>query len=108
MVPTQFIDDLCDEYDVDFSEEDVFEMLNCCAERCSQKYKFRSFGPMLIGHVLWKIVDLYIDVLDVDKFKLDIDSWDSAIIYDDVRIESKQQLDDIYNKALKCAQSDND
>lgn len=101
MVPTKLIDDLCDEYDVDFGEEDVFEMLNCCSGRCFQKNKFRNFGRMLIRHVLWEIVDLYTDILDEDKFELDIDGRDSAIIYDGVRIENKQQLDEIYNKAME-------
>ena len=86
MVPTQLIDDLCDEYDVDFSEEDVFEMLNCCAGMmgCSAEIQMQSFRPS-----------------NEDKFDFDIDGRDSAIIYDDVRIESKQQLDEIYNKAME-------
>jgi hypothetical protein len=57
MVPTKLIDDLCDEYCVDFGEEDVFEMLNNCAGDCFHKHSFRNFGSMLIRHVLFEIAD---------------------------------------------------
>lgn len=101
MVPTKLIDDLCDEYNVDFGEEEIFDMLNCCAGDVFHKHNYRNFGKMLIRLVLQEIVDLYTDVLDEGKFELDVDGNDSAIIYDDVRIESKTQLDEIYNKELE-------
>lgn len=107
MVPTQLIDDLCDEYNVDFGEEDVFEMLNNCAGDCFHKHSFRNFGSMLIRHVLFEIAEQYTDVLDEDKFDFDIDGRDSAIIYDGVRIENKQQLDEIYDKVMEQQLADN-
>jgi hypothetical protein len=46
-------------------------------------------------------------VLDEDKFDFDIDGRDSAIIYDGVRIENKQQLDEIYDKVMEQQLADN-
>ena len=101
MVPTKFIDDLCDEYGVDFGDEEIYEFLNCCAGDCFHEHNYRNFGSLLVKHVLFEIVEQYTDVLDEEKFDFDIDGIDSAIIYDEVRIESKQQLDEIYNKAME-------
>lgn len=101
MVPTKLIDDHCDEYCVDFSESDVYYMLNCCAGDCFHKHHYRGFGGMLVLLVMREIVDKYTDVLDEDKFDYDINGAYSAIIYDGERIESKQQLDEIYNRMLE-------
>ena len=98
MVPTRLIDDLCDEYNVDFSESDVFDMLNNCAGDCFHKSNYSGFGGMLVRHVMREIIDKYTDVLDEDKFDCDID----GILYDGVLIENKQQLDEIYNRAMEC------
>lgn len=99
MVPTKFIDDLCDEYGVDFGDEEIYEFLNCCAGDCFHEHNYRNFGSMLVSHVLHEVVDLYTDVLDEDKFDYDIS--EPAIIYDGIYIENKQQLDEICNKAIE-------
>ena len=107
-VPTKLIDDLCDEYNVDFSEGEVFDMLDCCAGDVFHKWHYENFGGMLVRHVLSEIIEQYTDVLDEDKFDYDIDGADSAIIYDGVRIENKQQLDEIYNRVLECSLTNNE
>ena len=101
MVPTKVIDDLCDEYNVDFGEEEIINMLNLCAGDVFHKHSYRNFGRLLVKHVLNEIAELYTDVLDEAKFDLDYDGCEAVISYDDVLIESKEQLDKIYNKELE-------
>lgn len=101
MVPTKEIDRLCDEYDVDFSDEDVYEMLNCCAGDVFHRHNYQSFGRMLFRHVACEIEEKYTDVLDEDKLDIDFDGCEVVITYDDVVIESKAQLDEIYNLHLE-------
>lgn len=100
-VPSEFIDDLCDEYDVDFSDDDIIDMLNCCAGDVFHKSNFRNVGGMLIKHVFMEIIEKYSDVLDEDKFDYHIDGADSCIYYNEEIIENKSQLDFIYNEELE-------
>lgn len=101
MVPTKEIDRLCDEYDVDFSNEDVYEMLNNCAGDVFHEPHFKSFGAMLVWHIAFEIAAKYTDVLEEDKLGIDFDGCEVVITYDDVLIESKKQLDEIYNMRLE-------
>ena len=101
MVPTKEIDRLCDEYDVDFSDEDVYEMLNNCAGDVFHEHHFNRFGAMLVRHIAFEIAAKYTDVLEEDKFGIDFDGCEVVITYDDVLIESKEQLDEIYNMHLE-------
>ena len=101
MIPTEFIDNICDEYNVDFGDEDFFGMLDCCSGDCFHSNHYRNVGRMLVRFVLQEIVDLYTDVLDEEKFELDIDGRESGIIYDGERIKNKEQLDFIYNEELE-------
>ena len=101
MVPTKEIDRLCDEYDVDFSDEDVYEMLNNCAGDCFHEHNFNRFGAMLVRHIAFEIAAKYTDVLEEGKFDIGYDGCEVVITYDDVLIENKAQLDEIYNKQLE-------
>lgn len=101
MVPTKEIDRLCDEYDVDFSDEDVYEMLNNCAGDVFHEHHFNRFGQLLVNHIAFEIAAKYTDVLDENKLEIDFDGCEVVITYDDVLIESKKQLDEIYNMHLE-------
>lgn len=97
-IPCEFIDKLCDEYDLDFGDEDIEELLNCCSGDCFHESHYNSVGNMLVRRLFQDIIDKYNDVLDEEKFDYYIDGNDSNLIYDGETIHSKKELDAIYDR----------
>ena len=99
-IPCEFVDKLCDEYDLDFGGDDIEDLLNCCSGDCFHESHYESVGNMLLRKLFQDIIDKYNDVLDEEKFDCYIDGNDSHLIYDGETIHSKKELDAIYDKVL--------
>lgn len=91
-IPCEKIDALCEEFDLDFSDDDVAEILDCCSENYSY------VGNMLIEHLFKQIIDKHNDVLDEEKFNYYINCDDTHLYYDGERICSQKDLDEIMEK----------
>ena len=102
-IPCQFIDELCEEYDVDFSDDDVKDCLNCCCGSLFNQDNFRNVGNMLIQQIFQEIINKYNDVLDEDKFDWYIDGRDSKLSYDGETIYSRQDIERLSDKAMEVA-----
>lgn len=92
-VPSDFIDELCDEFDVDFSEDDIKEILNMCAGGLDQEEHYHHVGDEIILTIYGNIIDSCKDVLDENKFGFYIDGRDSYLSYDGKIIYSKQDIE---------------
>lgn len=87
------IDKLCDDFDIDFDEEDV---LGCIANRSEEELK--GVGIDLLCKVLDKIIEKYPE-LDKDKFDYDFSSPSFPdFYYNEERFENKEELDEIAEK----------
>ena len=84
------IDRLCDDFDIDFDEEDV---MDCLRNRSEEELK--GVGRDLLYKVLEKIMENYPE-LDKDKFDYDFSSPSYPdFYYDGQRFETKEGLDEI-------------
>lgn len=97
-IPCEFIDELCDEWSLDFGDDDIKDLLNCCSGDCFHESHYGSVGNMLVRRLFQDIIEKYNDVLDEDKFDFYIDGSDSKLIYDGETIYRKKELDAIYDK----------
>lgn len=97
-IPCEKIDKLCDEFDVDFSDDDVEEILDLCSGDCFNNNHYSEVGNMLIERIFKNIIDKHNDVLDEEKFDYYINCDDSHLYYDGERICSQNDLDEIMEK----------
>ena len=87
------IDKLCDDFDIDFDEEDV---MNCLRNKSEEELK--GVGCDLLYKVLEKIMENYPE-LGKDKFDYDFSSPSFPdFYYDGQRFETKEELDAIAEK----------
>lgn len=94
-IQAEFIDELCDEFDVDFSDDDVKELLNMCAGGLNQEDHFYAVGNEMIRNIYGEIIDKYNDVLDEEKFDYYLDGRCSELLYDGKKIYSRQDLEQL-------------
>lgn len=100
-IPCNFVDELCDEYNLDFGDDDIEELLDLASGSYTNKNNYQYVGNMLVRKLFQDIIEQYNDVLDEEKFDWYIDGSDSNLIYDGEVIYNKEQLDAIYDKALE-------
>ena len=94
-IQAEFIDELCDEFDVDFSDDDVKELLNICAGGLNQDDHFNAVGNLMIRNIYRDIIDKYNDVLDEEKFDYYLDGSCSHLYYDGKTIYRRQDLEQL-------------
>ena len=83
------IDELCEDFDVDITDEDVFQAIK---DGVSHTW---GVGMELLVIVLWKIMELYPE-LEGEKFDYDVSSPSYPVFtYDGHEFHTKRQLDDI-------------
>lgn len=89
----EVIDEICDNFDIDFSDDDVLEAFN------NAPYDDRwGVGKSLLLMLFGKIMDMYSGILDEEKFDYDFTSPSfPSMYYDDVEFSSKEELDNIAN-----------
>lgn len=87
------IDELCDEFDVDISDDDVYDALN--VQGHIESSNAWNIGRELLTIVYRKIMDKY-EELDRDEFDWDVSSpGDPDFYYKGEKIYNKEQLDDL-------------
>ena len=88
------IDDLCDEFDVDFDDADVINAMN----QLDGSDNHWAPGQYLLEIVYGNIVNSYPE-LDKSKFDYDVSSPSyPSLTYDGMTIETKKQLDELANR----------
>ena len=88
------IDKICDEYDVDLEESEVYCALNCQSH--IDKSNASNIGRGILLTLYRKVIDKYSDVLDKDKFDTDVSSPGfPSLYYGEEEITSKEELDRI-------------
>lgn len=92
-IQPDFIDNLCDEFDVDFSDDDIKEILDMCSGGFQKEDHYNRVGNEIIRHIYGQIIDSYNDVLDENKFDYELDGRCSRLYYDGETIYSKQDIE---------------
>ena len=86
------IDRICDNFDIDYSYDDVYEAINC--QKFVDDTNAWNIGRFLLIRLLENIKVRFKDELDEDKFDYDVDSPGYPIFYyDGDKINS---IDDLY------------
>ena len=91
-IPGDYIDELCEEFDLDFSDDDVKDVIEMCGGN------LECVGNELIRELFGKIIRKYKDELDEEKFDCYVNCHDSHLYYDGERICSKKDIEEIIEK----------
>jgi len=94
-IQPDFIDNLCDEFDVDFSYDDIKEILDMCSGGFQKEDHYNSVGNEIIRHIYGQIIAYHNDVLDENKFDYILDGRCSRLYYDGETIYSKQDIENL-------------
>ncbi len=87
------VDELCEDFDVALSEDDVFTALRNCSN------DYRNFGREMLITIWEKVIRDYEDVLDINKFNYDVSSPSYPdFYYDDEIVSCRADLDELINK----------
>lgn len=90
------IDNICDEFDVDLTDDDVLEAI-----RHSDKDNEWGAGQYLLMRLYEQIVEEYDYALDKDKFDWDVSSPSYPdFIYDGQQITTRRQLDALVEQTI--------
>lgn len=81
-------DKYCDAFDIDFSDDDVYEAIRCCRDP-------RNVGSFLYHDLFERIIDKYDDQLDWEMFDYDINGAWSRLYYNGVGVYSPHDLEEI-------------
>lgn len=92
-IPGDYIDELCDEFNLDFDDEDVKNIFYMCG-----KDYLENFGNELIRELYGQIINKYNDELDEEKFDYYLNCHDSHLYYDGERICSKEDIENIIER----------
>ena len=92
-IQPDFIDNLCDEFDVDFSVDDINEIIHMLTGGINEEDHYRYVGNEIIRFIYGQIIDSYNDVLDDNKFDYELDGRCSRLYYDGETIYSKQDIE---------------
>ena len=88
------IDDICDEYDIDLDEDEVYDAFNCHGH--IGRDNASDVGREIILTLYGKIKEKYSGALDEEKFDYDVSSAGfPCLYYDEEEIRSKEQLERI-------------
>ena len=82
-------DKYCDAFDIDFSDDDVFEAIDCCRKNP------RNVATFLYHDLFERIIEQYEDRLDREVFDYDINGACSRLYYNGVGVYSPQDLEEI-------------
>lgn len=90
------IDDICENFDLDISENDVYDALDVF------RHNYEGFGDYLIGNLYQQVINKWVkEGLDKDKFDYYTNGMDSHLYYDEEEISCNDDLQEILNKTNK-------
>lgn len=93
-INSDFIDKICDDFDVDFDDEQVYEILDLCSGGFEQR-AYGRVGNLLIKRIFETVIDDYSDRLDENKFAINADGYCSTLEYDGKIIHNTAELNAI-------------
>ena len=87
------IDEICDKFDLDISDDDVWRTLDLF------RGNYTGFGDCLISDLYQQVIDYWVEQgLDEEKFDYYTNGDDSHLYYDKVQVFSDNDLQEILDK----------
>lgn len=92
------IDQICEDFNIDLTQEDIAEALDFNAGGLFSKETYSNVGNFLIRRLYDKIISLWSDKLIEECFYANIEGGTSNLYYDDEVVCSSEDLNNIWLK----------